>query len=57
MSAPDTNISKQVRRHSGSLIGIGLAFAFAITLASWIIIDYKTSRGADGNEAVGAASQ
>lgn len=29
MSAPDTNIDKQVRRHRGPLFGIAIATAFA----------------------------
>ncbi|SEW19403.1 hypothetical protein SAMN04488515_1521 [Cognatiyoonia koreensis] len=32
MSAPDTNVNKQTRRHRGPIIGIALVLAFAAVL-------------------------
>jgi hypothetical protein len=35
MSAPQTNIEKQKRRHRGPLIGMVAVVAFALTLLVW----------------------
>ncbi|ABV95652.1 hypothetical protein Dshi_3924 (plasmid) [Dinoroseobacter shibae DFL 12 = DSM 16493] len=39
MSAPDTNLKTQRKRHIGALAGIGIAVAFAaILLAGYLVI-------------------
>ena len=44
MSAPDTNIEKQNKRHRPSLIGIGAVVAFAGVLLIALIV-YVVDRG------------
>lgn len=39
MSAPDTNVNKQTRRHRGPLIGIAAAILFAAVLAFIFLAD------------------
>lgn len=39
MTAPDTNVEKQTRRHKGSLGGIALAVVIMmVAVGSWIIL-------------------
>ncbi|QBF31281.1 hypothetical protein [Thalassococcus sp. S3] len=45
MSAPDTNIEKQERRHAPSLLGIGAAVVFGLAMLVGLLI-YVTSNGA-----------
>ena len=35
MSAPDTNVEKQAKRHPAPLIGIGIAVLVAVVAALW----------------------
>ena len=35
MSAPDTNIDKQTKRHAGPLVGIALAVVVAVAALAW----------------------
>ncbi|SIN86350.1 hypothetical protein [Vannielia litorea] len=38
MSAPDTNIEKQTKRHSGPLLGIALAVGVGVlAIAAWLL--------------------
>ncbi|NSX53620.1 hypothetical protein [Parasulfitobacter algicola] len=37
MSAPNTNIEKQEKRHSGSLIGIAVVVVFALILLAALL--------------------
>ncbi len=53
MSAPDTNVDKQTKRHKGALAGIAAAVIFAFVIAVvWvggIMGDDKTGDAADVN--------
>ncbi len=37
MSAPDTNLEKQEKRHKGPLIGMGLGVVFAIVVIAFLV--------------------
>ncbi|MGR3435169.1 MAG: hypothetical protein ACU0CO_09830 [Shimia sp.] len=53
MSAPDTNVEKQKRRHRGPLRGIAFAVAFAgVLLVLYMIVLIARGEGAepDGGE-------
>jgi len=52
MSAPDTNIDKQKKRHAGSLIGMGAAAAIAAIL----LIIYLLTVSGSGDELPGATA-
>ncbi len=45
MSAPDTNLNKQTRRHRGPLIGMAIVVVFAIGYGAY----YLGNLAADGN--------
>ncbi len=51
MSAPDTNIEKQQTRHRPSLMGIGLAVAFAaillVVFLGWVFANGNVPDGAE----------
>ncbi|MEJ6402595.1 hypothetical protein [Yoonia sp. 2307UL14-13] len=53
MSAPDTNVEKQTRRHRPSLLGISVAVGFALILLCGLII-FVVERG---QEPAGADDQ
>lgn len=38
MSAPDTNLKKQTRRHRGPLIGMALAVILAVAFLGWLLV-------------------
>lgn len=46
MSAPDTNIEKQKRRHRGPLIGMAVVVIFALGLILFWLMD-EVDNGAD----------
>lgn len=46
MSAPNTNIKKQEKRHAPSLFGIGIAVAFAAILLA-VFVMFIVGRGED----------
>ena len=51
MSAPDTDLDAQKRKHRPSLVGIGLVVAFALALLAgllvWVVANGDTPEGAD----------
>lgn len=51
MSAPDTNVEKQAKRHKPSLVGIGAAVIFALVLLfaliTFVVGTGNTPEGAD----------
>lgn len=49
MSAPDTNLKTQKRRHRGPLIGIGLAVVFAVSIILyWVFQEVATTGNPQG---------
>ncbi|MBU3001100.1 MULTISPECIES: hypothetical protein [Roseovarius] len=55
MSAPQTNIHEQERRHKGPLSGMALAFLFGVLmigiLGIWLVANGNEPRDASGEEA------
>ncbi|WP_370400455.1 hypothetical protein [Sulfitobacter sp. JB4-11] len=51
MSAPDTNIDKQTRRHKAPLLGIGIVAIFAgalfLALTGWTLTGGEEDEGVD----------
>jgi len=51
MSAPDTDLATQQRKHRPSLVGIGLVVGFALVLLAgllvWLAANGDTPEGAD----------
>lgn len=43
MTAPDTNLKKQKRRHRGPLVGMTVAVAVAVALLMWLL--FRTLTG------------
>ncbi|MEM7709429.1 MAG: hypothetical protein AAF264_01495 [Pseudomonadota bacterium] len=58
MSAPDTNIKKQEKRHAGPLIGIGAGVVFAgILLFAFLSFQVDPAETEAGEEAPAAATE
>lgn len=38
MSAPDTNLKKQARRHRGPLVGMAIAVILAVAFLGWLLV-------------------
>ncbi|KUP94656.1 hypothetical protein [Tritonibacter horizontis] len=60
MSAPDTNLNKQKRRHRGPLIGIGLVAIFGVGLILyWVVnlVDDAPEQEVESNRPVPAEIQ
>ncbi len=52
MSAPNTNIDKQKRRHRGPLIGMALVVIFALALTVfWLLDEAATADNPQGGNA------
>lgn len=52
MSAPDTNLKKQGRRHRGPLIGIAVALTVGSLLLLWLIVRvFSDAPGPNGEQA------
>lgn len=48
MSAPDTNLEKQKRRHKGPLVGIALALLFGVGLVAYWSFYVSATGGSPG---------
>ncbi|MEM7490543.1 MAG: hypothetical protein AAF390_15600 [Pseudomonadota bacterium] len=55
MSAPDTNLKKQEKRHAGPLIGIGAGLVFAAILL-FTFLTFQADPVADGEPDEAAAA-
>lgn len=53
MSAPQTNIEKQRRRHRGPLIGMALVVVFGVLLITWWLFE-EASQAASPSEGTAA---
>ena len=56
MSAPQTNIDKQKRRHRGPLFGIAAAVAFGVMLMAYWLVDEAATADSPGQNAAPAAT-
>ncbi len=55
MSAPQTNIEKQRRRHRGPLIGMALVVVFGVLLITWWLFEEASQAANPGDGTVAPA--
>ncbi|SLN30990.1 hypothetical protein AQS8620_00986 [Aquimixticola soesokkakensis] len=57
MSAPNTNIETQERRHKGPLVGMAIGIAFVAVITLVYIFAFSSSQPQDGAEFVPASTE